>query len=218
MTRSQQAIRATSWNYLSRLTEFGLLFLISAFIARVMGPSKDSLYTLFWSVVATSVSFTGLGLDWVIYKYLPQFTIQGKQNETAALLRKTFIIRIVVACFGAVIVFCLIQASGGGVLARYAVLLPFGVFAAMFIIGQNIAQFGTATLTAGLRTKEVLAINGTVKLLVLALLAVFAWYALLTPASAIIAVTGAAVVAGSIHFGRLLPQLRGPALRSHLRR
>ena len=79
-------------------------------------------------------------------------------------------------------------------------------------------MFGTAALTAGMRTKEVLFINGTIKLVLLVILGVFALQSVLTPTSAIIAVSGAAVVAGVVHAARLLPRLRGPASPLRFRR
>ncbi len=210
MNRSHQAIKATTWNYLSRLSDVGFLFLINALIARTLGPAQDSIYTLFLTIVGTTVTFTSVGIDWIIYKYFPQLKAQNKSNEAAALLRRTFIIRFSIACVGAITIYFLIVSSGAGVLASYAVLIPFGGCAALYIVGQNIANYGTVALTAGLRTKEALFINGSVKFFLITALGICVFQSYLTPSIAIISVTAAAVLTGVLHTGSLLPRIRGP--------
>jgi len=209
MIKAHQAIKGATWNYLNRTTELGLLFLASALIARTLGPEKDSIFTLFSSLVGVTVSFTGLGIDWIVYKYIPQFTSIGKSTEASALLRRTFIIRLLSAFAGALTIYALIATFNFTFLSPYKLLLPYLVFTVLYIIGQNIALFGTAVLTSTLRTKEVLFINSTVKLFLIALLAWAAYSSLLSPNIAIISVTGAACVTGMIYIYYLIPIIRG---------
>ncbi|HET7152552.1 MAG TPA: oligosaccharide flippase family protein [Candidatus Kapabacteria bacterium] len=207
-TRAQRAVTGVAWNYLGRISEFGLLYIIRAVIARTLGPSNDSIFALFSSLTAGIVVLTALGTDWVVYKHLPQFTAQGKHGEAAYLLRKTFFLRLLSASLGAVVVYVLLGPLHAGFLDKYSPLFPYLIFIALYIIGQNMALFGTATLTASLRTKDVFFINVTTKLLLVGGIAVLVFSSILNPSSAIIAVTCTACVAGALYIIRIAPSVR----------
>lgn len=210
ITRAQRAIKGVAWNYLGRITEFGLLYVIRAIIARTLGPSNDSIFALFSSLTAGAVLLTALGTDWVVYKYLPQFTAQGKPGEAAYLLRKTFFLRLLSSSLGAVAIYTLLGPLHVEFLSKYSLLFPYLIFVALYIVGQNMALFGTATLTSSLRTKEVFFINVITKFLLAAGIAVLVYSSLLTPSAAIIAVTCTACVAGALYVIRISPAIRAP--------
>ncbi|HZV12515.1 MAG TPA: oligosaccharide flippase family protein [Candidatus Kapabacteria bacterium] len=207
-TRAQHAIKGVAWNYLGRISEFGLLYVIRAIIARTLGPSNDSIFALFSSLTAGAVLLTALGTDWVVYKYLPQLTAQEKPSEAAYLLRKTFFLRLLSSSLGAIAIYTLLGPLHIEFLSKYSLLFPYLIFIALYIVGQNMALFGTATLTASLRTKEVFFINVTTKFLLAAGIAVLVFSSLLTPSTAIIAVTCTACVAGALYIIRISPKLR----------
>jgi O-antigen/teichoic acid export membrane protein len=216
MGHGPRFLRSFAWNHAARLVDFGLLYLVRVLVARALGPQHDSVYALFANLLTFPVLLTAFGTDWVVLKHVPPTLAAGEHDRVASILRRTFVARVLASAIGGALVSALLglgMAEG----SRWGVLAPYAGFAVVFVIGQNLMQFGMAANTALHRTRTLFMVNTAVRgSLFIGLLVIIA-VGQLTPGAAIAAVSIAAAVGAIAYSSGLRTRMRGTAVNVALR-
>lgn len=207
MTRAGSFIRNVAWNHAGKIFDFGLLYLVRVMIARTLGPDNDSLFALFSSLATIGVLLAALGTDWIVYKYLPGFSTRDERDALAALLRRTYILRVTTSLIVAAACMMMLRDPSWG---RWGVLGPFAGWVALFIIGQNLTMLGTAVFTAMMRTRVVFAVTISARIVLAAMIAVLMWNGELTAGRAMTVSACAVLLSAGVYAFWIRRNFRGP--------
>jgi O-antigen/teichoic acid export membrane protein len=91
---STKIARNTFLNFISTSTRLGFAFLISIFVARLLGPTNFGIYGLLMFAITCLILLGGLGFDNSITKYVSEFTGKNDKKTIENLLGFAFRIRI----------------------------------------------------------------------------------------------------------------------------
>ncbi|NYZ16381.1 oligosaccharide flippase family protein [Azospirillum sp. RWY-5-1] len=78
-----------------RVVSAALTLAAMVLIARGLGVAEFGVYTILLSVLALSITYTGLGLDWVTARYVPEYRIHGSSRDMRRLIAGYLAVRLV---------------------------------------------------------------------------------------------------------------------------
>ncbi len=88
-----RTIKGISWNYINKIGELGLLFLLSVIAARLLGPESYGLYSIVAAFIGIYALLLSFGFNFNLNKYVPQLVAQGERGKLNHLVRHILSIR-----------------------------------------------------------------------------------------------------------------------------
>lgn len=209
-----RATRGFTWNYLYKLTEFGLLNLFNMLIARYFGPEGSVPYVVYIALGTTISAIAAFGVDGTLLRYLPRITEveSGADKELEAMgvtglssfvsrlfALRMFVVLLVITLVS--IIFILLPmffVTFSNSLGSTAIYAPYLL---LFLLAQSVIAFSTFALIALLETKVLFFISFLTRASLLALGVFLVSETILTIETTIILhVVSAALGAGCLLF------------------
>ncbi|MBS1904608.1 MAG: polysaccharide biosynthesis protein [Bacteroidetes bacterium] len=175
-----QATRGFIWNYLYKISEFGLLTLYTILVVRRLGPEVSAPYSIFLAVAIALAMFGAFAVDGVLLRYIQRVV----QNSDATVERFDSIETLSLSHFlNTLLSFRLLTITAIGLLVSVVlIVVPFvfpstsGLFGSLqhevplllvFLYAQAIVAFSTLALTGLLETRRVFVASVVSRLLLI---------------------------------------------------
>lgn len=157
MSRTHNVLGNFSWSLVNSISLFIYGFVISALIARVLGPSVYGDYTyLVWVYTVVTLVAT-LGAGQTITKYVSEWSSQGQAGQAAALVRRYLALQLAVVGVLTIILWLLMQ-QFPWLLGK---MVPANLLLLSLVIALPVTLSGTLTVTLqGLQRFKSVAITG----------------------------------------------------------
>jgi O-antigen/teichoic acid export membrane protein len=157
------------WNQISKISDFGLIFLFSVVVARGLGSEQYGIYSIVISVCTAFLLFCSLGFNEAANNFIPKFLEENK--KTAYLLKKLIWIRsLITFILSLVLYFC------SGVIAnvinnpRSSEYLKLAI---LYVIFESLSTLLMYIFIGQLRTKLIFQVKFLARLLNVSLAYVF---------------------------------------------
>lgn len=154
--------QAFLWNHISRIVDYGITYLLSIILARILAPEDYGVYVALFSFGATMIIVANFGIDESLNRFIAPLNTESRKSSVKFLflLRMAFLsfICLLIVLFSSQIKHFLGISNGTLILGVIVV----------YIFSQSMTNFYINYHTAEMRTKSIFFINVTVKLLVLA--------------------------------------------------
>lgn len=164
----EHATRGFAWNYLYKLSEFGLMNLYAMLVVRHFGPEISPPYAVFITLCSTISIISGFAVDGVLLRYTQRISaneqsVTGDFSDVESLGFKKFFttlfaFRILVVTAVSIVIFlaiyCLpifIPSLGNS----FGTIREFSPYLFVFLYAQAIIAFCTFSLIALLETKRI---------------------------------------------------------------
>jgi O-antigen/teichoic acid export membrane protein len=164
----ERATRGFAWNYLYKVTEFGLLNLYTILVVRHFGPQISAPYAVFTALCTMIVLLSAFAVDGVLLRYVQRISAnndslhedftQIEKLNLPRFLKTLFAFRILVVTAVAALIFLILLVLPS-FLPSYAdtlgTLKKFSLFFVLFLYAQSTIAFCTLSLIGLLETKKV---------------------------------------------------------------
>ncbi|MFI5263191.1 MAG: polysaccharide biosynthesis C-terminal domain-containing protein [Candidatus Kapaibacterium sp.] len=167
-TFRDRATRGFAWNYLYKLTEFGLLNLYTILVVRHFGPEISAPYAVFAALCTLTAQISAFAVDEVLLRYIQRISANENPKtdditkiENLSLpwfLKRLFAFRILVVTFISALVFIsllVLPYFVPSLAATLGSLNEFSPYLIIFLYAQAAIAFCTFSLIGLLETKLV---------------------------------------------------------------
>ena len=218
---NKKATRGFAWNYLYKLSEFGLTNLYTIIVVRKFGPEVSAPYAVF-SALATTLSIAAaFAVDGVLLRYIQRISVHPSgdpehfgdieslslPNFLNTLLAFRFLIVGLISSLVA-FVFLGVPSFIPSVGESFGLLKTFTPHLIVFLFAQSLSAFSTFSLTGLLETKRVFLVSFASRIILL-LLGVWLVYAEnLTLDTSITVFVTSAVLSGLLMYAMLRVEVR----------
>lgn len=163
MSFLNKSISGLIWNHFSKVADFGLAYLLSIIVARMMGIHEYSVYVATMSIASFMLLIVSGGFDEVLTKYVPYYTGLNKQGYIIYLVKVIFCLRLsILGIVSIVVYFTRIKIS---IFFNNSNIVEYIFLILLYIIIQSLVNFFTNLLIAQYKTKKVFIINTISRLL-----------------------------------------------------
>jgi len=199
------------WNTVAKFGDFGLAYLFSVLLARMLAPAGYGAYASILSICTLVFVFTSIGVDNTIHRFVGEASADDEgRRRIPTLVRLLFSFRLVLVALLVTSAFL----ARGWIADRFAdeAVAPLIAAASLYLVTQSLVSFAAAVLTGLLRTRAVAAFTVALRIANLALA-----YWLLSSGAGVreimlmLGATSAALFIG--YLWKLLPLFRGVATR-----
>jgi len=156
------------WNTVAKFGDFGLAYLFSVLLARMLAPAGYGAYASILSICTLVFVFTSIGIDNTIHRFVGEASGSTEtRRRIPTLVRLLFFFRLVLI---AVLVTATVLARGW-IAERFAddAVAPLIAAAALYLVTQSLVSFAAGVLTGLLRTRAVAAFTLVLRIANLAL-------------------------------------------------
>lgn len=157
----EQATRGFVWNYVYKMTEFGIVNLYTILVVRHFGPSVSAPYSIFTAIGTTLAIFSSFATDGVLLRYIQRVKNNTEYRATHIadierfnirdFLTTLFTFRIIVLFLVSTIIVLIF------LVAPFAANIPprYLLYILCYLFTQSIVGFCTVSLIGLLETKSV---------------------------------------------------------------
>ncbi len=155
-------VRGFGWNHVGRMAEYVILYLLSIFVARKLGPELNGVYAILLSVAQVLLVLTSLGLETSIASNIPRLIKQSSVKVAASVFTGLLMARLVIAGVAGIVFYFFSERFG----QLLHVPAPFiGLFFVLiwYYLFRGIVSLLTAYYCARFKTQVVAAVGTTVR-------------------------------------------------------
>jgi len=167
-TFREQATRGFAWNYLYKLTEFGLMNIYTILVVRHFGPGISAPYGVFTALCTTTTIFCAFAVDGVLLRYIQRISLKEHSPdrhftkiENFALpgfLKTLFAFRLLVVTVVSLLIFFtlyFLPSVFPSLTETLGTITKFSPYLIIFLYAQAIVAFCTSALIGLLEIKRV---------------------------------------------------------------
>jgi len=159
----QQVSRAVFWNYLTKISSYGLDFLLSVLLARGLGKYGFGVYSELFNFIFLFTLICSFGMDSALNTFLPKYS--NEPEKASFLLRK---IAIVLLLFSLIICLGIVAFSNRLGMIVHNSQIPYLLrIAVLYIFIYNFIIVAQSILISYYRTKFIFLTNTLVKIVTL---------------------------------------------------
>jgi O-antigen/teichoic acid export membrane protein len=171
LTPSTRYFASYVWNTVARFADFGIAYIFTVIVARILAPAEYGTFTTVMSVATLAFVVTSTGIDNTLHKFIGEASASSTTfGEIPSLLRSLLTVRVLLTIAVASVVFAS-RHWIAGVFEADAVAGLIGI-ATLYIVAQSLASFGANALTGMLRTGVVAALTTVARVLNIAVVGV----------------------------------------------
>jgi O-antigen/teichoic acid export membrane protein len=181
----RRATKGFAWNYLYKLSEFGLLNIYNIIIARFFGPEGSTPYVVYTALGTTISVLATIGVDGIMLRYLPRIveTERGATNDISSIgvnglgsfVRRLFVFRlftVAIVILLTAIAFLILPYFYPSIALSLGTIVKFAPYLIIFLIAQAIIAFCSFTLIALLDIKMLFFTSITIRSIAIAVLGI----------------------------------------------
>ncbi len=167
-TFRERATRGFAWNYLYKLTEFGLMNVYTILVVRHFGPEISAPYAVFTALCTTISMICAFAVDGVLLRYIQRITTNENSSDShftqinsfglQSFLKTLFAFRILVVTIVSILIFSILfflPYAIPSLSQTFGSLKEFSPYLIVFLYAQAIVAFCTFTLIGLLEIKRV---------------------------------------------------------------
>lgn len=163
-----RSLKGFIWNHLTKLLDYGLVYLISVILARYLNPVDYGIFVTVYGLGTALIIITSVGIDETINKFVSQLYTKKKFGQIKGLILYLLKVRFLILFFCLIIIYFLRHEIS--ILFNKKELSFYITIIIFFIFFQNLSNFFINYFTALLKTRLTFFINSSLKILLFLLI------------------------------------------------
>jgi O-antigen/teichoic acid export membrane protein/SAM-dependent methyltransferase len=163
MSLAKNIFRGVVWNHAGRIIEYGLVYLLSVLIARILGPEMNGIYALALGVVYILLVLASFGLETSVNSFFPRLIREAPHETAVGAFRGALMVRLIAVCVVGV-VFLLSRDVITRLLNAQHLFVDLLIVIVLYFALRSLVSLFVSVLTAKLETRTVTSIGVVVRL------------------------------------------------------